>query len=216
MDTGANARAAGRLPRLHLITDDDVLAREDWAEVVEAVLEEGRERVALHVRGPSSSGHILYMRAQALLGDERKGAALIVNDRVDIALALPVDGVQLRETSLPVDEARRLLGTGRWIGASVHEPGRARTAEAEGADYLLVGTLFATPSHPNRSGGGLGLLAEMLESSELPLVAIGGVTPDRARALREAGAYGVAVLSGVWGAPDPVAAVRDYLGAVKL
>jgi thiamine-phosphate diphosphorylase len=140
---------------------------------------------------------------------------VLVNDRLDVALALPVDGVQLRETSLAVSDARRLLGADRWIGASVHGAERAVQAEDEGADFLVVGTLFATATHPGRAGQGPGVLAEVLASCELPLVVIGGVTPERAGEARRAGAYGVAALGGVWRAADPAAAVREYLQAIE-
>jgi thiamine-phosphate diphosphorylase len=203
------------LPRLHVVTDDRVLSREDWAEVSALVLDAGAGRLALHVRGPGLSGRTIFERTEALIGSASRGATILVNDRVDVALSLRVDGVQLRETSLAVRDARRLLGPMRWIGASVHDAQRAKGADDEGADYLVVGTLFATPSHPERAGGGVELLAEVLATCELPLVAIGGVTPERARLLRDAGAYGVAVLGGVWQAVDAAAAVREYLHAIE-
>jgi thiamine-phosphate pyrophosphorylase len=159
----------------------------------------------------------LYDRVESLLEVAREtGGALVVNDRVDVALTLPVAGVQLRETSLPVDVARRLLGSTRWIGASVHGAGRARDAEAQGADYLVVGTVFATPTHPDRSGRGPAFLADVLRGTALPVLAIGGVTAERAKELRETGAYGAAVLGGVWRSPDPAAAVRTYLIALEI
>jgi len=202
------------LPRLHVVTDDRVLTRSDWPDAAAAVLQAGGPRVALHVRGPGLDGRVLYDRAEALLA-EAGGAMVLVNDRVDVALTLPVAGVHLRETSLPVADARRLLGWERWIGASVHGPERAQRAEKEGADYLVVGTLFATPSHPERAGGGVELLADVLTSCQLPLVAIGGVTPERAKVVTEAGAYGVAVLGGVWSSKDPARAVLEYLHAIE-
>jgi thiamine-phosphate pyrophosphorylase len=197
------------------VTDDQVLTREDWSDAAAAVLEAGRQRIALHVRGPGLGGRALHDKVAALAGRRSRGAMVLVNDRVDVALVLPVDGVQLRESSLPVADARRLLGPERWIGASVHGPERARQAEDAGADYLVVGTLFATPTHPGQPTRGTALLAEVLASCELPLVAIGGVTPARAAQVRAAGAYGVAVLGGVWNSSDPAAAVREYLQATQ-
>jgi thiamine-phosphate pyrophosphorylase len=180
-----------------------------------SVLEAGQGALALHVRGPGLGGRVVYDRTRAVLGSASHGAMVLVNDRVDVALTLAVDGVQLREGSLAVADARRLLGAERWIGASVHGAERARTAEDEGADFVVVGTLFATPTHPGRVGQGPGLLAEALASCELPLVAIGGITPQRAAEVRGAGAYGVAVLGGVWRSADPAAAVREYLQAIE-
>jgi thiamine-phosphate pyrophosphorylase len=207
----------GPIPRLHVVTDDEVLRRPEWPRVAAEVLEAGRRRVALHVRGPGLSGRVVYERAESLLDVARAtGSAVIVNDRVDVALTLPaVAGVQLRETSLPVDVARRLLGPARWIGASVHGAVRARNAAARGADYVLLGTVFATPTHPARSGGGLALLTEVLRTTALPVLAIGGVTAERAKELRGAGAYGAAVLGGVWRSPDPAGAVARYLRGLE-
>jgi thiamine-phosphate diphosphorylase len=114
-----------------------------------------------------------------------------------------------------VAEARALLGPDVWVGASVHGPERARQATAEGADYLVVGTIFETPSHPACVGGGVALLASLREESELPILAIGGVTPKRVAGLLAAGAHGVAVLRGVWDSPEPGQAVREYLEAME-
>jgi len=180
-----------------------------------AVLETGRGRIALHVRGPGLAGRTLWARVRELVEPAtRAGAALVVNDRVDLALVLPIWGVQLRESSLPVAEARRLLAGKARVGASVHGVERAEEAARGGADWLVVGTVFATPRHPDRPGAGPGLLAEIGACCRLPLVAIGGVTPDRVEAVLEAGAHGVAVSSGVWGAPHPAAAVDAYLRAL--
>jgi thiamine-phosphate diphosphorylase len=214
--TSSAEREVGReLPRLHVVTDDQVLTRDDWPDVRAAVLEAGRARIALHLRGPGLGGRVLHDHVAGVAGAAGKGAMVLVNDRVDVALSLPVDGVQLRESSLSVADARRLLGDERWIGASVHGPERARGAEEEGADYLVVGTLFATPTHPGRPGRGTDLLAEVIASCELPLVGIGGVTPRRAAELKRLGAYGIAVLGGIWKSSDPAAAVLEYLEAIE-
>lgn len=204
------------VPRLHVVTDDRMLGRDDWTAAALDVLAAGGERLALHVRGPGHPGRRLYEWVETLLAPARAaGAALVVNGRVDVALVLPVRGVQLGERALPVREARRLLGPGPWVGASVHGPARAREAEQEGADYVVVGTVFATRSHPERPGGGLGLLGRTREASRLPVLAIGGITPERVAAVRGAGAHGVAVLGGVWNARDPAGAVGVYLEALE-
>jgi thiamine-phosphate diphosphorylase len=203
------------LPRLHVITDERALALADWPALAEAVLAAGGERVALHVRGRSLDGRVLHDHVRALEAPARAaGAMLVVNDRVDVAMTTRADGVQLTEASLPVAEARELLGPMRWIGASVHGAERASRADEEGADYLVVGTLFATPSHPDRPGRGTALLDETLRASSLPQVAIGGITTGRVAEVVASGAHGVAVLSGVWGAPDVATAVTAYLDAL--
>jgi len=200
------------VPRLHVVTDDAVLLRADWSRSARAVLSAGGARLALHLRGPGVSGRLLHERTAELVEHARStGACLIVNDRVDIAMTLPVWGVQLGSRSLPIAEARPLLAPGVRIGASVHGVAGALAAGEAGADYLVLGTVFATPSHPGRPGEGPALVAETRAATPLPLIAIGGMTPERGRALRAAGAHGVAVLSGVWDAEDPAGAVDAYL-----
>jgi thiazole tautomerase (transcriptional regulator TenI) len=119
-----------------------------------------------------------------------------------VALAVGADGVHLGRRGLPPADARALLGSGRWIGQSVRTP-----ADAEpGADFLLVGNVFATASHPGRPGIGTEGLA-----GDPPRIAIGGVTPERVAELRQASAQGVAAIRGIWDAPRPAAAVESYL-----
>ena len=202
------------LPPLHVVTDDAVLGRADFADAARDVLAAGGPRLALHLRGPGSSAARLHDLAVALLEHARRsGALLLVNDRVDLALALPLDGVQLGERSLPVAVARRLLGP-RWIGRSVHGAPAALEGKEGGADFLVVGTVFASASHPEREPAGPARIREMRGLVDLPLLAIGGVTPGRVAEVLEAGASGAAVLSGVWDAPEPPRAVEGYLQAL--
>lgn len=207
------------LPPLHLVTDDAVLAREDFRDAAAAALEAGGAQLALHLRGPRTDGATLYRLAADLLPvANATGARLLVNDRADVAACAGAHGVQLGQRSLRADVARGLLGPGALIGVSVHSADEAREAAASapaGAappDFLLVGTLFETPSHPGRPGAGTGLLAEIsVAAPGLPLVGIGGVTPERLAGLRAAGAHGFAVLRGIWDAPSPAEAVGRYL-----
>ncbi len=198
------------IPPLHLITDDRLLAEERFPKRARSAMAAGGARIALHLRGPRTTGRRLYELA-LLLREEaaRTGAWLIVNDRVDIALMADAAGVQLGGRGMEIGDARALLGREARIGASVHGAEEAVRAAAAGADFLLVGTLFETASHPGRRGR-----FEVLEecaAAGLPMVGIGGVTPARAGRVRVAGARGVAVLRGVWEAPEPAEAVEDYL-----
>jgi thiamine-phosphate diphosphorylase len=138
------------------------------------------------------------------------GSVLIVNDRVDLALGCGAAGVQLGGSSFPIAVARRLVGAERWIGASVHSVPEAAAAAAEGADFLLAGTLYATDSHPGFAGSGTGWLRSA-GAVGLPVIGIGGITPSRISEVLEAGAYGVAVIRGIWAADRPLEALRDYL-----
>jgi thiamine-phosphate diphosphorylase len=199
------------LPRLHVVTDDEVLARDDFTARARDVFAAGDWRVALHLRGPGTPGARLYQLAAELVWASRDaGSLLLVNDRIDVALAAEADGVHLRERSLPPAEARRLLPAGRLVGASVHHEDDAR-ARAPDVDYLVAGTVFASPSHPGRKGSGPALLVRVGAVVGVPVLAIGGITPERVAEVRAAGAYGVAVLSGVWGADEPAWAVAGYL-----
>lgn len=204
------------VPGLHVVTDDRVLGLADFQRRAREVLTVGGAGVALHVRGPASSGAALYRAAAELIRPARDaGALLLVNDRVDLALVLEMDGVHLGERSLPPVEARRVLGAGPRMGSSVHGVEGARDAEEGGAEYLVVGTVFATRSHPGRAGAGVPRIREVADAVAVPILAIGGVTPGRVREVLDAGARGVAALSGVWNAPSPAGAVEEYLSALN-
>jgi thiamine-phosphate pyrophosphorylase len=203
------------IPRLHVVTDDIVLARRDFGVRARAVLAAGAARVALHLRGPGTTGARMYELAAELRDPARAAHALLLaNDRIDLARAADLDGVHLRERSLPPDVARGLLPSGRLVGLSVHGEAAARAARGN-PDYLVVGTVFATASHPGREPGGLDLLLRVAVAAHQPVLAIGGVTLDRVEAVRAAGAHGVAVVGGIWGAPDPAAAVAGYLDRLQ-
>jgi thiamine-phosphate pyrophosphorylase len=144
------------------------------------------------------------------------GARLFVNDRLDIALAVEADGVQLRADSMPVAAARRLLGPERLIGVSAHSAAEARRAEAEGADFVLLGPIYATPSKL-AYGAPIGLepLAEAAQQCRLPVFAIGGITAARLDAVHRAGARGAAVISAILSAESVAVATRELLDAQR-
>lgn len=195
------------LPRLHAITDERIARRVDLDHILDALA--GVE-MAAHARGHELSGREHYDLSVRL--SARPPVRLFVNDRLDIALAAGAEGVQLsRSGLLPVD-ARR-LAPDWWIGCSVHSRDEARTAKDWGADYLLVGPVYHTTTHPTASPLGLLALGAIVQLG-LPVIAIGGVTPERARELAGAGAYGVAAIRAIWDAADPQAAARSLLEAV--
>ncbi len=204
------------IARLHVVTDDRILALPAVVARALPVLEAGAEHLALHVRGPRATGALVYEVASALRESaSRLGAQLLVNDRVDVALCLDLPGVNLGKRSIPVGAARRLVGPHRLVGASVHDPAAARRAARSSADFLVLGTVFPSASHPDGRGAGVDVVAEVSEATAVPVLAIGGITPERVRGVVEAGAHGVAVLSGIWDAADPGQAVGDYLAALR-
>lgn len=203
------------LPRLHVLVTDTEAGRLDVARAAEAVLEAGEGGVAVHLRLREASGrrlHELALRVREAA--DRHGGWCVVNDRVDVALTAGAHAVQLGGASLPVADARHVLGGGVPVGRSVHGAGEARRAVRDGANHLVLGTIYPTPSHPGRPGAGPGLLEEVAALG-LPVLPIGGVDAGRIPALREAGAHGVAVRRAVWEADagDPPAAARRLLDA---
>lgn len=202
-------------PRLHLVTNDEVLARPDFVAVASEVMKAGGVTTALHVRGPRTRGRDLFLLVRDLVAAlEDSDASLVVNDRVDVALALGLEWVHLGQRSLPPAIARGLLGRQGTLGVSVHNLEEAHQAVEGGANYLTVGTMFATASHPGRAPVGPALVEAVRRTTRLPLLAIGGITPDRVEAVVASGAWGIAVLDGVWGGARPARAVEVYLAAL--
>lgn len=195
------------LPRLHAITDERIARRADLDEILAALTD---IPLAAHARGHSLSGREHYELAVRLAA--RPSVRLFVNDRLDIALAAGALGVQLSRSGLLPADARR-LSPDWWIGCSVHSRDEARTARDWGADYLLVGPVYHTTTHPTASPLGLPAVGAIVQLG-LPVIAIGGVTPERARELAGAGAYGVAAIRAIWDAADPHGAARSLLEAV--
>jgi thiamine-phosphate diphosphorylase len=195
------------LPRLHAVTDERTARRADLDEVLRELAAGGGDRLAFHARGHSLSGLEHYQLAARLSAGPP--ARLFVNDRLDVALAARATGVQLTRTSLAPREARG-LDRDWWIGMSVHDLDEAAAARAAAADYLLVGPVFPTATHPDRHPLGLVRLAEIVGVG-LPVIAIGGVTVERIPDLRQAGTYGAAAIRALWDAADPADAAQRML-----
>jgi thiamine-phosphate pyrophosphorylase len=195
---------------LYLVTDRHQTNGRDLLSVVEQALEGGVKAVQL--REKDLNGRELF----ALAEKTRRlcldyGATLFINDRIDVALAVDADGVQLGSASVPLDAARQLLGGTGLIGASTHSLQEAQDAERYGADFVLFGPVFFTPSKAAYGAPqGTGALREIVEKISLPIYAIGGVTADNVAETTKTGVCGIAVISAIMSAEDP----RD--AAVKL
>lgn len=203
-------------PRLHLITDDDVLAQPSFLHTAALVINACGADLAVHLRGHNTDGATLHalaerLRALCALTD----AWLVVNDRIDVAMAAGAQGVQLGAQSLPIADTRTLVGLGCRIGVSTHDPDESAFAAADGADWILMGTIFDSATHPGVRPAGLDALRDCVERTAAPVVAIGGITPERVAQVEATGAHGVAVLGGVWRAADPRAAAQRYRDAVR-
>ena len=193
------------LPRLHAITDERIARRSDIVGIARALADGGGSDLAFHARGRELTGVDHYSLAVRL---SNLPSFLFVNDRLDVALAVPAAGVQLGHGSLPVSAARALNPLW-WIGRSVHDLAEAEAARTEGADYLVVGPVYGTASHPDRTPLGLkGLRAITTATAGLPVIAIGGITVDRVREVLKGGAYGVAAIRAFWDEAEPAQAVR--------
>lgn len=166
----------------------------------------------LQYRNKTAGSALRHEQASALQElCSQAGVPLVINDDVRLARAIGAAGVHLGEDDGDIAAARALLGGGAIIGSSCYdELERAARAVAAGASYVAFGAFFPTRSKSGTRHAGTGLLAEAARLG-VPRVAIGGITPDNARSLVNAGADLVAVISGVYDAPDPIAAVHDYL-----
>jgi len=202
------------LPRLHAITDERIARRPDLDRLAADLAGAGGS-LAIHARGRSLSGlehFTLAIRLSATIRESSRAhppVRLFVNDRLDVALAARAAGVQLTGNSLPPEAARR-MDADWWIGRSVHSLQEAQSAQAEGAEYLLAGPVFETPTHPGGEPLGVEGLRDIVRLGS-PVIAIGGVTALRAGDLHRAGVYGVAAIRALWDAPRPGAAARDLL-----
>lgn len=202
------------MPVLHVVTDDDVLADPRFFATARRVLEAGSNDVAVHLRGPRTAGRVFWELARALVPVVAgTGGRLVINDRVDVALATGVRAVHLGQRSLPARSARALLGVEGAVGVSCHSVREAEEARDGDADWIFGGSVYPTPSHPGGASIGLDGLDEIVRTGGRgrPVVAIGGISVERLAAVRARGAHGVAVIGGVWGEPDPAAAVRAYI-----
>jgi len=203
-----------RIVGVYVVTDRFVNPRYSHVDIAKAAVAGGASVVQLRDKEATTRQLLEWAREIREL-TWRTQTLFIVNDRVDITLAVDADGVHVGDEDMPVPIARRLLGAGKLIGRSVANEQEALQAIAEGADYVSLGSIFATKTKPD-AGDPIGVEAlrrvRAVLPSDYPLVAIGGITLTNAAAVFEAGADAVAVVSAVACAQDPVAAVRQLYG----
>lgn len=200
-----------RLPSpLYVVLDRSAIRGGDLLARLDEVLAGGCRLVQLREKDLPAAE--CYPLAEAVGRRCRQaGAMFIVNDRVDLALAVAADGVHLGQDDLPARAARRILPPGMVLGVSTHDAGQARRAVEDGADYVAVGSMFPTRSKTGFQLVGPALVRELRPFIPVPLVGIGGITLDNVDEVIGAGADAVAVISAVVGAPDPAEAARGFL-----
>jgi thiamine-phosphate pyrophosphorylase len=200
---------------LYVVTDRQQTAGRPLRAVVEAALRGGAR--AFQLREKDLPPRDLYPLAKEMRQlTQPYDARLLINDRIDVALAVNADGVHLTTTSLPARVARQLLGPERLIGVSTHSLAEAQEAAEGGADFLVFGPIFFTPSKaPYGEPVGLEPLRAVRAVVELPILAIGGVKKANLEQVIAAGADGIAVISAIIAADDPTAASQDLLTALR-
>jgi thiamine-phosphate pyrophosphorylase len=201
---------------LILVTDERLPPGRDLVDTVRAALRGGAPAIQLRdkLRTPRESVAL----ARALLAETRPaGALLFVNDRVDVALAAGADGAHLGDDDFPLTAARRIVPPGFILGRSADTPEAAMDAREEGADYVGVGPVYGTATKLDAGEAiGTSRIAAVAASVRIPVIGIGGIGAANAMPVIAAGAAGVAVVSAVMLAPDPEAATRAILAAVRL
>ena len=196
---------------LYLVTDRNLTHGRDLVWVLERALDGGVKAVQL--REKDLSGKELYSLAERVTRlCQRYNAQLFINDRVDVALAVDAAGVHLGETSMPVPAARSLLGAHCSIGVSTHSLDGARRAEQEGADFLVFGPVYFTPSKADFGAPqGLKALQIIVENSTLAVYAIGGIKAENLLEVKSVGSRGVALISAIMSAEDPALAAKQII-----
>ncbi|WP_340022467.1 thiamine phosphate synthase [Paenibacillus sp. FSL K6-1096] len=197
------------LYELHVISDGRMApgALAELAAAVQPMVD------YIHLREKSMPARELLAAVELILGAGVPPAKLVINDRIDVALAAGAGGIQLAWHSLP-PVAARSIAPGLRLGCSVHSAEEAAQAGRQGADFCLYGHVFPTDCKPGLAARGLEQLAEAVRRSSVPLIALGGITPGNAGAVLAQGADGIAVMSGICGAKDPAAAARAYREAI--
>jgi thiamine-phosphate pyrophosphorylase len=206
---------AKRIGRLHVITDTTLQERFSHAELAELAIQGGADTIQYR----SKSGDVRRMIEEAAEVREvclRNGVTFLVNDRVDIALAVDADGVHLGREDMPVPVARKILGPEKIIGATIRNPEHLREAIAESADYAGLGPIFSTASKlVGLEPLGLEMVRRVAEQGGIPVIAIAGITAGNTADVIAAGAYGVAVIGAVCCATDVAAAAREIAERVS-
>lgn len=201
--------------RLHVLTDHQWSRGRDNLTVVKAAIDGGA--TAIQLRNKTASTSVLIEEGLALRALTReRDVLLIVNDRVDVALAIDADGAHVGQDDMPAPLARKLLGSNRILGVSVSNSAEAKAAVAADADYLGVSPIFSSLTKTDTGPAtGIQFLTELAAHYKVPLVAIGGINVENTTEIIQAGAAGIAVITAVVYAEDIAAAARQLSQAIE-
>ena len=199
---------------LYLITDRMQTAGRALPAVVADALRGGLRAVQLREKD-LAAGQLFELAVELRQLTRQYGAKLLINDRIDVALAVAADGVHLGKAGLPVPEARRILGRDRLIGYSAHSADEALQAQLAGADFVTLGPVYHTPSKAQYGEPlGLSALSEAARVVTIPVFALGGVKHASVAEVLSAGAHGVALISAIMVAPNPRAETESLLRTI--
>ena len=194
--------SATSLPRLYLLTDRHNTSQRPLTTVISQAAEAGLRLIQIREKDLDTRQTIELIHTLKPLITQYDGKVLL-NDRIDLAIALDADGVHLRSNSLPLPLARRMMGKDKLIGISTHSVTDVQKAEDEGADFVVLGPIYDTPSKQiYGSPLGLDVLEAACRTCRLPIFAIGGMKPQHVRDVISSGAYGIAVISSILQATD--------------
>ena len=203
-----------RIPRLHLISNREICPLARFPGVARSAVAGGVD--AIHLREPGlERGRLkeLIQRVQKSIASS--SAKLLINREIEVVWSAMTDGVHLAENQFAeICDARDRLPEGSLLGISIHSVEAALAASEAGVDYLIAGHVFETGSKPGQVGRGLEFIERISQAVTIPVIAIGGITPENTPDVRSAGAYGVAVMSGILSVTDPESAARRYSDAI--
>jgi len=204
-----------KIGRLHVLTDTTLQHRFTHLELTEMAIDGGTQTIQFRQKKGTTRELIKTATAMKRLCAS-KGATFIVNDRIDVAIAAEADGVHLGQNDFPIPLARKLLGTDRIIGGSAATPEEMETCIREGADYVGFGPVYPTGSKDDAGPvSGIDRLKRIVQSTPVPVIAIGGIDQNNASHVMGAGTHGIAVISSVCCRDDPQKAARDLYHVIE-
>ena len=189
------------------------MSHKELVDAVDAAIQGGVSMVQLRDR--VSTGQAKTGLASAVRGVTRDRAVFVINGDPELAAQIGADGVHLPEAALSVPAARQITGPGVLVGRSVHSTDAAKSAAAEGADYVVAGTVYPSPTHPGERSSGTKIVRDIVRVVDLPTIGIGGIDASNAARVIEAGARGVACISAILNAEDPRLAAAEISIAIN-